>query len=335
MNQPLPHRRRAWLLGVLVPVLVTAAAWVVIARLTPRMPDEVAVHWGPSGVDRTGSVAELLVPTAVISGISLVVLAGFSVLAGRQALTRRLTIGLAVGLAVLFAGTTLASVVVQLDVTTATDAGSPDGWLVVAILAAAVLGTGAGALAGADPALPATGAHAQDAPTTDLPVGQRAVWVRTVSGLGRTATWLVVVVGAVAAVALWLLADTLIPLVTAVPLLVLLLTTTSWQVQVDERGLTALGTFGWPRVHVPAGEVERADVTAVRPFPEFGGWGLRTNISGTVGVVIRTGEGIAVERSGGRHLVVTVDDAANGAALLNTYAARARSQAPARDAATD
>ncbi|WP_152193036.1 DUF1648 domain-containing protein [Georgenia satyanarayanai] len=336
MTHPLPHRRRAWLLGVLVPVLVTAAAWVVAARLVPRLPEEVAVHWGPSGVpDRTGSVAELVVPMAVISGLSLLVMAAFSVLTGRQAITRRLTLGLAVGMSALFAGMTLASVVVQVDVATAADAGSPDGWLVVSILVALALGTTAGALAGADPALPATGTVAEGAPTADLPEGHRAVWVRGVAGLGTTVTWVVVAAGVVAAVALWLLADTLLPLVVAVPLLALVLTMTTWQVQVDARGLTARGTFGWPRIHVPAGEVERADVTTVRPFAEFGGWGLRTSVGGTVGVVIRSGEAIAVERSGGRRIVVTVDDAASAAGLLNTYAARARHHTSARDATSD
>ncbi len=335
MTESLPHRRRVWLLGVLVPALITAAAWLVVVRLLPRLPDPVAVHWGPSGVDRTGSVAELLVPMAVISGLSLIVMAAFSVLTGRQAITRRLTLGLAVGLATLFAGMTLASVAAQLDVASATAASSPDGRLVVAILAALALGTAAGALAGTDPALPATGAVADGAPTAALPEGQRAVWVRGVAGLGATVTWVVVAAGVVVSVALWLLADTALPLVIALPLLVLVLTMTTWQVQVDARGLTARGTFGWPRIHVPAGEVERADVTSVRPFAEFGGWGLRTSVGGKVGVVIRSGEAIAVERSGGRHLVVTVDDAASGAALLNTYAARARQQAPARDTTTD
>ncbi|PYF96742.1 Protein of unknown function [Georgenia satyanarayanai] len=335
MTQPLPHRRRAWVLGVLVPALITAASWLAVVRLLPRLPDPVAVHWGPSGVvDRTGTVAELVAPMAVISGLSLLVMAAFSVLTGRQAITRRLTLGLAVGLATLFAGMTLVSVTSQVDAATAADAASPDGWLAVSILAAVALGAVAGALAGSDPALPATGTAADGAPTADLPEGHRAVWVRGVAGLGTTVTWVVVAAGTAASAALWLLADTALPLVVTLPLLALLLTMTTWQVQVDARGLTARGTFGWPRVHVPAGEVERADVTTVRPFAEFGGWGLRTSVGGKVGVVIRTGEAIAVERSGGRHLVITVDDAASGAALLNTYAARART-APARDATSD
>ena len=321
---PLPHRRRSWILGVVVPVLLTAAAWVVIVSLLPRLPEPVAVHWGPSGVDRTGSVAELVTSMAVISGISLVVMAALSVLTGRQSFTRRMTLGLAVALATVFAGISVASVVVQVDAATATDAASPEGWLIASLVAGVVLGMVAGALAGADPEQLASGPLAPDAVTADLPDGQRTVWVRGVAGLGPTLTWVMLVVGTVLAVGAWLLTDTVIPLVVLGPLLVLMLTMTAWQVQVDSRGLTARGTLGWPRLHVPAAEIERADVTTVRPFRDFGGWGLRTNTAGTVGVVVRKGEAIAVERTGGRRLVVTVDGAATGAALLNTYAQHTR-----------
>jgi hypothetical protein len=57
---------------------------------------------------------------------------------------------------------------------------------------------------------------------------------------------------------------------------------------------------------------------------EFGGWGYRVGTDGTVGIVVRTGEGLRIRRTGDRSLVVTVDDAATGAALLNTLADRAR-----------
>ena len=55
-----------------------------------------------------------------------------------------------------------------------------------------------------------------------------------------------------------------------------------------------------------------------------GGWGWRTGVGGTIGIVMRKGEGIEVVHSGGKRLVVTVDDAETAAALLNTMADRAR-----------
>lgn len=324
MTHPRPHRGRAWLLGVLVPAAITAIAWIAIVALLPRVPDPAAVHWGVSGVDRVGSRAELVTTMAVISAVSLLVLAVLAVRTGRQALTRRMTLALAVGLASLFAVVSLGTVLVQVDVPTAEQAGSVDGWIALALVLAVVLGAVAGMLAGADPAQPATGARLTGAPVASVSAGEKAAWVRSVAGLGERATWLLVAVGAVLTVGLGLLTRSVVPLVVLVPILVLLLVMTTWQVQVDARGLTARGTFGWPRLHVPADEVERADVVQVRPLREYGGWGLRTSVRGTVGVVIRTGEAIAVERSGGRRMVVTVDDAATGAALLNTYAARSR-----------
>jgi len=56
---------------------------------------------------------------------------------------------------------------------------------------------------------------------------------------------------------------------------------------------------------------------------QFGGWGIRLGLDGRLGVVLRRGDAIQIERAGTRTLVVTVDDAATGAALLKALAARA------------
>lgn len=322
---PLPHRRRAWILGVLLPVLITAAVWIAIIPLLARLPEPAALHWGIDGVDRTGSITELVVWMAATSGASLLVMAAFAVLTGRQALTRRMTLGLAVALATMFAGMSLATVLVQVDAPSATAAAQPDGWIAASIVLSVALGALAAGLAGSDPPQPATGDLTADVLTTEVPDGARAVWLKGVASLGERTTWVLVAVVVLGTAALWLTTRSVIPLAVLLPLAVLILTMTAWQVQVDARGLTARGTLGWPRIHVPAGEVEWAEVTQVTPFREFGGWGLRTNASGTVGVVIRKGEAILVHRSGHRRLVVTVDDAAGGAALLNTYAERGRS----------
>ena len=55
---------------------------------------------------------------------------------------------------------------------------------------------------------------------------------------------------------------------------------------------------------------------------EFGGWGLRLSVEGRFGVVLRQGEAIEVTRANGRRFLVTVDDAATGAALLQALIAR-------------
>ncbi len=99
----------------------------------------------------------------------------------------------------------------------------------------------------------------------------------------------------------------------------------SFVVTVDGRGLTARSSLGWPRVRIPLDEVVAAQPVAVSPLREFGGWGYGITLAGRVGMVLRRGPALEVERTGGRTFVVTVDDPETGAALLLSLADRARS----------
>jgi len=99
-------------------------------------------------------------------------------------------------------------------------------------------------------------------------------------------------------------------------------------VRVDGSGVTIRSSLGWPRTHVPLDEIVRADMTDVRPLRDFGGWGWRVGRKGRVGIVLRRGEALLIERTGGRSVVVTVDGAATAAGLVNVLADRARGQSP-------
>ncbi|PFG38551.1 hypothetical protein ATJ97_1032 [Georgenia soli] len=323
----LPHRRRAWLLGVAVPLAVTTLAWTLVISWLPRLPRYVALHWGPGGiVDRVGSVAELLRTTAIVGGITVAVLAVLSLTVGRTALTRRTVLGLAAGTAVLFGGMLVTVVGIQVDAPDATAAAPPDLGLTVSVVAAVLVGIAAGALAGPDPELPATEPLPASAPRTPLAANERAVWIRTTGPSAALVHWggvlLAVYIGLVAWTAVvaqsWFVAAVMFAVLPVV------LTMLVWQVRVDTTGITARGALGWPRRHVPASEVVVARTRQVSPFNDFGGWGLRVAPDGTVGVVVRAGVAVDVERTGGRRLVVTVDDAPTGAALLNACAERAR-----------
>lgn len=330
-REPLPHRGRAWLFGVVVPVVLTAAALGLVTAWRPRLPDEVVTHWGPTGVEATGPASTFLLSFGAYAVLTLLLLAVLSLTVGRSAMARRMVLGIATGNATLNAGMMIAAVEVQLDLTDARTAPDPGSRLFLAALVAVAAGFLAAALAGADGPRPATRPVPADVPRATLADGEEAVWVRRVSSTagGRTGWYLAV--GLLLGLALWLgwasgswwaAALLLLPLPLAAGMLV-------WDVRVAPDGLTARARLGRPRLHVPAAEVEAADVVDVEPFAQFGGWGLRIapDLSGTVGVVVRKGEGIRVQRSGGRRVVVTVDDAADGAALLNTYAERAGTSA--------
>jgi hypothetical protein len=106
-------------------------------------------------------------------------------------------------------------------------------------------------------------------------------------------------------------------------LLALAATTLAFHVRVDDSGLHVESVLGIPRFHVPLGDIESAARVDVNPMGEFGGWGLRQSTGRRFGVVLRAGEAIEVLRRGGKRFVVTVDDAATGAALLEALVSRA------------
>jgi len=81
------------------------------------------------------------------------------------------------------------------------------------------------------------------------------------------------------------------------------------------------GPAGWPRSRIALNEVATATAVNVEALGSFGGWGWR-RVPGALGVVLRSGEALRVERKEGHALVVTVDDAATAAALLTALASR-------------
>ncbi|NDK32824.1 SdpI family protein [Nesterenkonia haasae] len=322
---PYLGRRLVW--GVLIPVFVTGAAFILALSWAPRLPEEVALHWG-EGVNRTGPVDELLWTNGAIAVLSLVTLAVFALTVGRTSFVRRLVLGLATGQSVFFAGLLLAPLAVQLD----TESGTVPEGLGANLLVAAALGLCTGIVAalaaGNDGRLPATGRVAGD--KVHLGTHERAVWTVRVTPAPK-----LLVVGALGGAAVlgilaWVswISDSWFGFVAGVMVLALVSITLVWRVRVDSRGLTAQTALGWPRLHVPSEEVEGAESRVVAsPLKEFGGWGIRTSLSepsGTVGVIIRGGDAIDISRSGQRRVVVTVNDASTGAALLNTLAQRSR-----------
>jgi hypothetical protein len=321
---PLPHRGRAVALGAVLPAAILGSAYALVLSWRDRLPDPLAVHWGLDGVDRTGSFAELVAPMMILGLATLAVTATLSIVTGRNGLTRRMIVGISAGMAAMYAVMLVGMCWVQLDVATAEQAGDPGPTIALSLLAALVVGATAGALAGTDPEQPAVGDLAADAARLPLGPTETAVWIRTVTIARPWLLWTLVVVVLAGSAVLGVLTSQwwLVPVLAALAALVA--ATTTWSVRVDARGLTARGVYGWPRIKVPAEEVERADAIAISPFAEFGGWGLRTDVRGRTGLVVRKGPAISIQRTGGRMVVVTVPDAERGAALLNTVAARAR-----------
>lgn len=319
-----PHRVRSILLGVLLPALLVGGAVLLTRSWLPRLPDPAVLHWGTSGPDRTGPFTELVTVIAALAAITWLLFATLVLAAGRTEIARRVLVGSAVLQGATYAAVLLGSAWVQLDATSAAAVTPSLTPMMVLLGVAVLLGIGGGLLAGSDPHLPALDAVPADAARLDLPPGARTVWLHRCTVRGETFWWAGIALWVGVAVAItylsaqwWLLAVLLLPAL-------VLLATVHWTLRIDASGLHARALLGWPRLTIRAEETLRADVVTVHPFAEFGGWGLRTRVDGTSGLVLRSGEAIQVQATGERTFVVTTDDAARAAAVLNTMAARSR-----------
>ncbi len=298
---------------LILPSLVALGTVVGLGAALSRLPDPMAIHYGVGGAaDGFAAPATFFVwvSIAIVSVTALVLwLASYS---GRQVLGARLLAGAPLGLTTLLCALAGAIAVPQLGLDTATGHELDPAVLVVPLVAAAVAWVLGGLIAGA-PADPPT------IPGRTEPAdGTSTVW----RGVATPAP--VVLVIAATSVALTVaLAIVIGPVLLVVTALVAipLLTMTRFRVVIGPAGVVIAGSpIGLPRFTVPIEHIASAGTTDIRPR-EWGGWGLRMRRNRT-GIITRGDEGLRIERSDGAELVVTVDDPAAGAAVLNALLER-------------
>jgi uncharacterized membrane protein len=323
-NEQRTHRRRqltgavVTVGGLLVFVIAAGIAW----SWRSQLPDPVASHWGlggePNGFSSLGSTLALLLG---LGGALVLVFGATTWALGQTAVIRRIGAAATTWLTLFLSTVVVGTLAIQRGLSDARDAGSADGVLLAAILGPIVPTIIAAALVPGDLRQPTTATVAADAPRVRLTEGERAVWI------GRSAShvaFLIAVPVALLALALAVLTQLWATLIINAVVILALVTLTAFVVRVDRNGLTVRSAIGWPRYRIPLDEIVRADVTQVSPMRDFGGWGWRVGRGGRVGVVLRKGEALQVERTGDRSIAVTVDDAATAAGLLNALADRAR-----------
>jgi hypothetical protein len=319
---PVTHRLSSTLLGLVLPLLVLVAATVLTLSWRDEMPAQIATHFGPGGhADGFGAVVPFV---ALMAGVFALLVIGSWALAffrGQDGSTRRIAVGTSLGMAWFGATILVGTGLMHRGLTDAADVGDVDPVITVAVVGALVLGAGVALLLPRDPHRPADPGTAVDGPTILLGDQEHAAWIgRVGSPVGVVAGVASVVLVGILTIAL----DMPVFAVLAVVLGVLLGATTLYTVTVDHRGLRVRSVAGFPRVTIPLDEVVAVRTRDVHPLRDFGGWGYRVRFDGTVGVVARSGPAIEVERAGGRRFLVTVADAATGAALLTTLAGRGR-----------
>ncbi|QTE30310.1 hypothetical protein [Pengzhenrongella sicca] len=304
-----------------LPLVLLLAAGALIWSWSGQLPSPVAAHWGPDGVDRTSeSLTGLFVGGLGAPAALSLLLSGAAVLGGPPAGTRRMAAATSVWLAAFVGGLLAVLVWSQRGLVDAHDGQVPIGGLALVAAGSIALALAAAVLTPADPAQPPAPPIPADARRAVVRADERVVWtgsVRSVATDELAVAWAVLTI-----LATLVSAQPAVLALLGIPVLLVLLG--RWRVTVDRTGLWARGMLGVPRTGIALDEVVRADVTTVRPLRDFGGFGVRSDLHGRYGLVLRKGEAIAVQRPGGGVFVVTVDGAGEGVALLNALAERGR-----------
>ncbi|WP_404957683.1 DUF1648 domain-containing protein [Streptomyces sp. 147326] len=306
---------------------VAGVAAVLVAlplAASGRLPDRMATHWGGG----SGAAPDGAMPFWGAMAFPLAMWAVWVLGVAVFAVTRARAAAVLLPSGVFLAGAQAAIVRANLDHEDWRQADPVDGRVVAAVLAAAVLAALVGAMISRQGSLGAV-ASAAGGPRMDIPAGERLVWLaRTSNPWLRLTAGVLGALAAVAAVAgaggllgpAWRL---VVPLgFAALAVLVL----SSVRARVTGQGLeVGFGPLGWPVRRWAAADIESARAEHRTPA-QVGGWGYRFSGLGTT-VMLRAGECLVV-RSRGKDFAVSVDDAARGASLLDSFTKMSRSTPP-------
>ena len=287
---------------VVVPALVMFGVLVPLVAFWSRYPDPLAVHWGFSGPPN--GEMPLFVYAALLAA-GMILNWGALVAGAREAMPSAPLTAVTYFIMGLLAAVNAQIVVANLDAASLEAADD----MSVPLFAVVLL---AGAIAGAIGWFAAGGSHGVP---VDVPLAAASAPTKNWSGSASNG-W--VATGAVLPVLVVLFVD---PIWTILMVAIAIVTVafSSVRVEADEQGVTVdIGPFGWPRSHIPMEEITGAAAFDVQPMA-YGGWGYRVR-SGVRAFIIRSGPAVRIERSQGPDTLVTVDDAAVGAASIGALA---------------
>ncbi|MCL1800348.1 MAG: hypothetical protein FWG25_03145 [Promicromonosporaceae bacterium] len=300
---------------------VLGFGWLLAELWRSDLPVPVATNFDLSGTPNHYESLNTLLVVALLPGLVFAVLG--VVLCwkfGRMAHIRRIMFAVAISFPVFCLLLLLVVLAGQRGLADAGYAQFPTWIIGVNVAAAAAVGLGAALLLPADLPQAALTPLPTGASRVELAPSERAGWVERT----RISQWYLLITGAIVVVlvALWAVNGWWALLIPITLIVCTVVGTAFYSVRVDARGVLVRGVMGWPRVIVPASEILHATTDSAHPL-DWGGLGWR-GMGHEVGVITSAGEALRIERTGSRALVITVNDAATGAALLNTMAERAR-----------
>lgn len=291
----------AMLLAIVLPALV----------MQDRLPGRIATHWNGSGAPDGSANGVLFV--AVFTAVWLAAWA--SLLPGARRRERQFHAPWVLGLGGFLVGIVGLTINANVDAAQWSAAEHLSLVAVVAPVVLALLLAALGFVLERDVPAGATEHLTPTPSTTGLRPGERFFW----SGGAQASWWFPAGVSALgvatAALAFVSGAPTVLMLIIGIALPVLALFTSRTRLTVTPAGVQAQMGARYPRRIVPASSIVGADAIDVVPL-QWGGWGWRMTPKATA-LIVRRGEGVRLQLTTGRDLVITVDDATTAASLIN------------------
>lgn len=296
----------------MLPAMSTAALVYYLVAIQDRLPAEVATHWGADGA-ADGFSPKGTIPivfgamTFLVGGLLSLISNGVD----RSIVGLRFLRGMPLATVWFLSTLGVVLTVIQLD---QTEPPSLPGWAIPSALVAGVAGWGL-AVVVAGPTEPAPSMH------QPLPGPASAVAGHATAWRGRTPVAVVMLVMAgvlvVVSLAIGWFAGWLV-LVIFVPVVALLAASSVYEVTVGVDGVSVAGAvLGFPRVRVPLNQITAATAGSVDAW-SFGGWGIRMGANGESAVITRSGPALAVTRTDGAMLRVSLDRPEEPAELLTS-----------------
>ena len=342
MTSDLRRARRAFLLvGILIPVVLTAAGLAVLLNLLPLVPDPAATHWSPSGADGFAP-AGVYVWMQLGLGLGIPVALSLTVLATTRdswGITARFLGAIATWFSAFFAIAMAGSLWIQRGLTDAADAPSIVPVLGIALAIALLLGTGAWFLQPAVRVLPSISDGGASVRPISLRQGERVAWVGTATIARGGLIVLVFTLSLLVSITIVLLAlgrgEWWITALVTVLVGFAMASSMAFRVRISAAGVHIRSLLGWPGVRLPLDRITDVEAVHIAPLAEFGGWGWRFGLDGRRGAVLRAGEALQVSTDGGRVYVATVDGAEDAVAVLRALRAREAGADAMTEAARD
>lgn len=298
------QRLRGWLTVWVLPFAAIVGSAVLLVLYWDRSPDPLAVHWGisgePDGSLRLWGYAVVMIGGLLLSWIALII--------GSRGAPNAPLVSSVYFIIGLLVSINLQIVSFNLDATTWEDARDLGVLTFSGVLLVALLAGGLGwFLGGGRRGVP------EDVPL-EMPATTASAWSGTASNL-----WFALIAVIPIAVAL-VVAPIFAGLMVAIAIFIVIFAFV--RVDANDNGVAiALGPIGRPRRKIAIDRLTGAGAFEVRPMA-YGGWGWRIR-PGRRAYIIRGGPAIRIERANGVAVIVTVDDASQGAAVIESLA-RAR-----------